>query len=124
MLWFFMDRLGIFVGFAAFFIMEKTMRVLGASDAGHSHSHSQGHGHNHSHAQGAPEPMDAHASGVSTAPPADGLKGRKAQKNASALEEEDHATPDPAPSAAAAAGPQTSKLSAYLNLFGDFVHNM
>ena len=101
--------------------MEKTMRVLGAEDEGASH----GHSHSHSHGHGAaPIEIDAHASGVSTAPPADGLKGRKAQKNASALEEEDHATPDPAPSAAAAAGPQTSKLSAYLNLFGDFVHNM
>ena len=42
--------MGIFVGFAAFFIMEKTMRVLGAEDEGASHGHS--HSHSHSHSQG------------------------------------------------------------------------
>ena len=34
------DSLGIFVGFASFFIMEKTLRVLGGEDEGESgHSH-------------------------------------------------------------------------------------
>ncbi|KAI0956104.1 hypothetical protein AcV7_006597 [Taiwanofungus camphoratus] len=72
--------LGIFIGFASFFIMEKTLRVLGNEDghAGHSHSHSHG---------------DKSA--------ADELVQTSVIKVA-----------------------HTSKLSAYLNLFGDFVHNM
>lgn len=87
--------------------MEKTLRVLGAEDEGHSHSHS------HSHAA----PIDAHASGVSAAPEANGLKSRKPQKadgqSETAQDEKE-----------ADAVSHSSKLSAYLNLFGDFVHNM
>ena len=86
------------------------MRVLGAEDEGSAH----GHSHTHSHGHAAPIEIDAHASGVSTASSADGLTARKGQKVA-----EDHARPEPAPAA-----PQASRLSAYLNLFGDFVHNM
>ncbi|KAI0360015.1 Zinc/iron permease [Trametes cingulata] len=108
--------LGIFVGFASFFIMEKTLRVLGGGEedgVGHSHSHS----HSHSSAP------DAGANGRSTAVSASGdttgLKSRGSEKSetgtngAAAPEGDKHA-----------AGTQTSKLSAYLNLFGDFVHNI
>jgi solute carrier family 39 (zinc transporter), member 7 len=38
-------RLGIFIGFASFFVMEKTLRVLGGGEEGHTHAH----GHSHSH---------------------------------------------------------------------------
>ena len=106
-------RFGIFVGFAAFFVMEKTMRVLGSGDEGH------GHGHSHSHA--APAPIDAHASGVSTAR-AGGPDGHQELKSRTNKKKEDggESKTDEAGTTAA----QTSKLSAYLNLFGDFVHNM
>ncbi|KAJ7679016.1 Zinc/iron permease [Mycena polygramma] len=91
--------LGIFTGFAAFFMMEKTLRVLGGDEdgAGHSHSHS---------------PETAVASGASASKGSkDGLRSRKGG------EKEEQAEP-----AKSATGP--SKMSAYLNLFGDFVHNI
>ncbi|KAK0446264.1 ZIP zinc transporter-domain-containing protein, partial [Armillaria borealis] len=101
--------LGIFSGFAAFFFMEKTLRVLGGGedDSGHSHSHS--------HVQPS-DASSARASGVSTSSGSNNLKSR-ASTSASAEVKE----PSPGPSHAAT-GP--SKLSAYLNLFGDFVHNI
>lgn len=86
----YVSRLGIFAGFAAFFMMEKTLRVLaGGSESGHSHSHS--HSHSNSH-----EPTDT--------------GGYTDKKTDEPIDE------------AKAKGP--SVLSAYLNLFGDFVHNM
>ena len=99
-------RLGIFVGFASFFMMEKTLRVLsGDEEGGHSHSHS------HSH-QPAVETSTLQASGIEKGSQ-NGLKNRKELKGSS-----DKASEVVSPSS----GP--SKLSAYLNLFGDFVHNM
>ncbi|KAJ7476055.1 ZIP-like iron-zinc transporter [Mycena latifolia] len=96
--------LGIFTGFAAFFMMEKTLRVLGGDDegAGHSHSHSHGNG------------GEAQASGAAAKASEDGLRARKGGKKDKA-----EATAEPAKPAS---GP--SKMSAYLNLFGDFVHNI
>jgi len=85
--------------------MEKSLRVLGGEDEGHSHSHS--------HA-----PPSETANGVSSAvaaPSKDGLRSRGSEKagdapaEASSEQEKLNAT---------------SKLSAYLNLFGDFVHNI
>lgn len=101
--------LGIFSGFAAFFFMEKTLRVLGGGedDSGHSHSHP--------HVQPS-DASSARASAVSTSSGSNNLKSR-ASTSASAEVKE----PSPGPSHAAT-GP--SKLSAYLNLFGDFVHNI
>jgi len=94
------------VGFATFFFMEKTLRVLGNDEEtpGHSHSHS------HSHT----EPQLTRASGVDTHSKQDGFRSRNtAERDGSpAAHEETKATNGP------------SKLSAYLNLFGDFVHNM
>ncbi|KAG6919179.1 hypothetical protein DXG01_008477 [Tephrocybe rancida] len=95
--------LGIFVGFATFFFMEKTLRVLGGEEGGSGHSHS------HSHSV---EPTSK-ASGTDTSISQNGLRSRKSEKA------DDAHAPEPA---AANNGP--SKLSAYLNLFGDFVHNM
>lgn len=87
--------------------MEKTLRVLGGEE-------DHAHGHSHSHSV-APE---AHSSGVSVAHSAGDLKARKSGKNETSEESknEDHSP--------AMSGAQPSKLSAYLNLFGDFVHNM
>ncbi|KAG5652160.1 hypothetical protein H0H81_006045 [Sphagnurus paluster] len=98
--------LGIFVGFASFFFMEKTLRVLGGDEgtSGHSHSHS----HN-------VEPTTSLASGVDTSTPQHGLRSRGSEKTNTDL-----ASPDSEP--ITTNGP--SKLSAYLNLFGDFVHNI
>ncbi|KAK7033309.1 Zinc/iron permease [Favolaschia claudopus] len=94
--------LGIFVGFAAFFMMEKTLRVLGGDEEGGGHSHS------HSHSN---EATTGEASGAEvTKPSQDGLRERKSEKKS---EKENTKS---------ATGP--SKMSAYLNLFGDFVHNI
>jgi zinc transporter 7 len=98
-------RLGIFVGFASFFFMEKTLRVLGGEDspAGHSHSHS------HSHS----EPTVSHVSGIDPSIAQNGIRSRNSEKSEDGISEKlAHTTEGP------------SKLSAYLNLFGDFVHNM
>ena len=97
-------RLGIFVGFASFFLMEKTLRVLGSED-GHA-----GHSHSHSHGETAED--EGKASGAAKNSAANELRARGSQKG------------DAAPSEPEKAGKQPSKLSAYLNLFGDFVHNM
>jgi solute carrier family 39 (zinc transporter), member 7 len=101
-------RLGIFVGFASFFVMEKTLRVLGGGDDDHSH------GHSHSHSA-IPE---AHASGVSVSSSKSGLKARKSEKEETDNDSEANGQVQ------VKSGTQPSKLSAYLNLFGDFVHNM
>ncbi|KAL1740209.1 ZIP zinc transporter-domain-containing protein, partial [Schizophyllum fasciatum] len=103
--------LGIFLGFASFFFMEKTLRVLSGDD-GDSHGHSHAHSHEHAH-----EHPSASASGVAA----------KSDSSASELRARgkagDAAEPAPPPQEAPhASGP--SKLSAYLNLFGDFVHNI
>ncbi|OAX42169.1 ZIP-like iron-zinc transporter [Rhizopogon vinicolor AM-OR11-026] len=99
--------LAIFVGFAAFFIMEKTLRVL-SGEEGHSHSHG------HSHSEETVNPVKS--SGVSTTLSPDGLRSRRSDKSDHA----DHQATVERIHAATA----PSKLSAYLNLFGDFVHNI
>ena len=99
-------RLGIFIGFASFFMMEKTLRVLGGEEGGEGHSHS----HSYSHSENK-----ATASGVDTGSEnGSAARSRKGNGKKSEVKEEE--------SAKSAAGP--SKMSAYLNLFGDFVHNM
>ena len=86
--------------------MEKTLRVLGSED-GHAHA-----GHSHSHAHGTDE---AKASGVAKNS-ADGELRSRGKSSAEVAAPEEH---EPEKT-----GKQPSKLSAYLNLFGDFVHNM
>jgi zinc transporter 7 len=100
-------RLGIFVGFASFFFMEKTLRVLGGEDGdtGHSHSHSN-----------TASSSVTQASGVSASISPNGLISRGSEKSNGSVAVEVEHEPEPAKS--------PSKLSAYLNLFGDFVHNM
>ena len=92
--------------------MEKTLRVLGGED-GHSHSHSsEAHEHVYDNTSAS-----GHASGVAVAN-SEGLRSRTTNGTVEPAglehrhpeEEEKHAN--------------SSKLSAYLNLFGDFVHNM
>ncbi len=88
--------------------MEKTLRVLGGEAEGHSHSHS------HSPVTS----NEANASGVSVSPAANGLKSRKQGK------QDSDGSSHPEDEVEQNSGAQSSKLSAYLNLFGDFVHNM
>ena len=87
-------------------MMEKTLRVLASEGGGHSHSHS------HSHSV---EGSTGHASGVEISHGNGELKPRKEKKeqNEEEVQEKERSSQS---------GP--SKLSAYLNLFGDFVHNM
>lgn len=97
----------IFLGFAAFFVLDKTMRVLNASAGGDGHSH--GHSHPHSHSPDT-------SSGASTAIASnDKLRSRKATSEKGATGNDAPAKPEVNPSL---------KLSAYLNLFGDFTHNI
>lgn len=101
--------LGIFSGFATFFFIEKMLRVLGGGEDGSGHSHS------HSHIQHSDD-SSARASAVSMF---SGSKNLKSRAPTSTPTEAKETSPRPSH---ASAGP--SKLSAYLNLFGDFVHNI
>jgi zinc transporter 7 len=106
--WFKFSSLGIFVGFAAFFFMEKTLRVLGSDE--------DAHGHSHSHSQPYVSPEVIKNSSIKESATEDGPRSRnKTVTNGSS------SSPEPE-IPGTVNGP--SKLSAYLNLFGDFVHNM
>ncbi|KAL5504279.1 hypothetical protein ACEPAH_8353 [Sanghuangporus vaninii] len=102
--------LGIFIGFAVFFVMEKTLRVLGGEE---------GSGHSHSHSHVGADSSNGVSSNVSTSDKS-GLRKRSgdtkvANGDARESREDEHQGKH-------TMGP--SKLSAYLNLFGDFVHNI
>ena len=102
--------LGIFIGFAAFFMMEKTLRVLSGGEA-HTHSH-EGHGDlsNATTDESTSSAVETHSS-------SSGMRSR----NHANTEQSDKHEPQ-SKDANNVGGP--SKSSAYLNLFGDFVHNM
>lgn len=89
--------------------MEKSLRVLGG-DEGESHSHSHSHSHSTNDA--------ASTSGAKKSVSENGLRSR----NEKSKKKENPSNGDVKQTASSASGP--SKLSAYLNLFGDFVHNM
>ncbi|KAH9063907.1 ZIP-like iron-zinc transporter [Lactarius vividus] len=101
--------LGIFAGFAAFFIMEKSLRVLGGGE---------GHVHSHDHSNAVPE--GSISSAVEPNSAGDGLRSRR--KVNGEQQPDDHKYHQNGEEKSHISGP--SKLSAYLNLFGDFVHNM
>ncbi|KZS92471.1 ZIP-like iron-zinc transporter [Sistotremastrum niveocremeum HHB9708] len=102
--------LAIFVGFAAFFVMEKTFRVLGDEEDARSPSHTHSHSHDNS-------PNASLTTGQSTGVAASGTDALRSRSGKSTdLKEESDV-----PSAPVA---KTSKLSAYLNLMGDFTHNI
>ena len=84
--------------------MEKSLRVLGGED--------NSHGHSHSIVDSVAE-VTAQASGIASPSSANGLRLRGHEKS-SPLEKIPGST----------SANSSSKLSAYLNLFGDFVHNM
>ncbi|GBE88325.1 ZIP zinc transporter-domain-containing protein [Sparassis latifolia] len=103
--------LGIFVGFASFFVMEKTLRVLGSED---DHS---GHSHNHSYGEKSTGNEPARSSSVSLSMSESEVRNRSMDKS-------DAVAPSKSAEEPVQAVKQSSKLSAYLNLFGDFVHNI
>lgn len=105
--------LGIFIGFATFFVMEKTLRVLGSDEDSGGHSH---HHHHHSHSQTEDSQNKVlQASGADTRPSDSGLKSRNNEKTTGS---------EPSQTSVSKQTTSPSKLSAYLNLFGDFVHNI
>ncbi|THV07234.1 ZIP-like iron-zinc transporter [Dendrothele bispora CBS 962.96] len=106
--------LGIFLGFAAFFFMEKSLRVLGG---GEEDSHSHG-GHSHSHS--VIETSVAETTGMSVSSSSSSQSQLKS-RNKSAADSSNAKAIQSTPSSTVNA---SSKLSAYLNLFGDFVHNI
>ncbi|KAH9031777.1 ZIP-like iron-zinc transporter [Lactarius pseudohatsudake] len=101
--------LGIFAGFAAFFIMEKSLRVLAGGE---------GHAHSHDHSNAVPE--GSISSAVEPNSVGDGLRSR--HKANGEQQPDDHKHHQNEEEKSHISGP--SKLSAYLNLFGDFVHNI
>jgi len=92
-------------------MMEKTLRVLGGGE-GHSHSH-EGNGHqtDDKAPEGASSAVQPHSS-------SSGVRSRH-QAN---VEQPDEHEQESAVAKNNVGGP--SMLSAYLNLFGDFVHNI
>ncbi|OCF32914.1 solute carrier family 39 (zinc transporter), member 7 [Kwoniella heveanensis BCC8398] len=116
----------IFLGFAAFFVLDKTMRVLNSSagnEGGHSHSHSHPHSHGHSHSHGT-------STAVSSSSASGELRSRKSPEDV--LSTTPSAPSDSKNLDGGDGDPQgktkevnaSLKLSAYLNLFGDFTHNI
>jgi zinc transporter 7 len=97
--------LAIFVGFGAFFMMEKTFRVLGDEDEGSG---------SHSHTHTPP------GSGISSAVGIPHSKGELRSRHPTDSKDSDSTSTQDEKEVVH----KTSKLSAYLNLFGDFTHNM
>jgi zinc transporter 7 len=103
----------IFIGFATFVAMDKTLRIVTAGSSAEG-----GHGHSHSHSHSGSE---AKASGAEVG---DGRelvqrKGKKQGEDTSQEEEEeeDNSKSSKQPS-------QSVKLSSLLNLISDFTHNI
>ncbi|CAN6665432.1 zinc transporter Yke4p [Trichomonascus vanleenenianus] len=94
--------LAMFVGFLAFVVLDKSMRILssGSSESGHSH----GHSHSHSHSSSTGTEGDSDKSGL------------RKRGGGSAKEEEVDKKEEKLSS--------SIKLSAYLNLIADFTHNI
>lgn len=96
--------LAMFVGFAAFVILDKVMRIV-SGGGGHDHSHS----HSHSHSDTA---SSSSVESTKTKPKKRG--GKKKEEDEKDDEGEDSSS----------AGGSSVKLSAYLNLIADFTHNI
>ena len=97
--------------------MEKTLRVLSGDEEGGGSAHS----HSHSHSVSAAS--TAAATGVNNMlSPQNGLRKRSSDPDNGGEPKLSTIMISQAVPAGSAPGP--SKLSAYLNLFGDFVHNM
>lgn len=95
------------------------MRVLSASADGQSHGHSHSHSHSHSH----PAPVTSTGKSSATLETKHDLRSRKSPSDVTTI------TPVAPPedlgsSEVKAAINPSLRLSAYLNLFGDFTHNI
>ncbi|CCX33147.1 Similar to Histidine-rich membrane protein KE4 homolog 1; acc. no. Q9XUC4 [Pyronema omphalodes CBS 100304] len=100
----------IFIGFATFVAMDKTLRIITGGD-GHSHSHSHGAENEYPAPHISPEGVSTGADSTSK----DGLKNRKSSK-----ESKDGVVAIPDKKA-----PSTSiQVSSLLNLISDFTHNI
>lgn len=109
----------IFLGFAAFFVLDKTMRVLSASADGQNHGHSHSHSHSHSH----PAPVTSTGKSSATLETKHDLRSRKSPSDVTTITPV--APPEDLGSSEVKAEINPSlRLSAYLNLFGDFTHNI
>jgi zinc transporter 7 len=86
--------------------MEKSLRVLGGGE---------GHAHSHDHNDAVPD--KGISSAVEPNSVGDNLRSRRKVHGEQQPDDHDHHGEK-----SHISGP--SKLSAYLNLFGDFVHNM
>ncbi|KAG0302158.1 hypothetical protein BGZ98_007735 [Dissophora globulifera] len=103
--------LSIFVGFFAFFCIDKIMRVVSGGEGGHSHSH--GHEHSDKKVDGDNEPSHHHHEDSKDS----GLRQRKGDKEQEVVKaDESKASPTKEVS-------NSIKLSAYLNLIADTTHN-
>ncbi|KAG7529500.1 hypothetical protein FFLO_05607 [Filobasidium floriforme] len=102
----------IFGGFFAFYFLDKTMRVLNSSPDGEASAGGHSHHHHHHHA-----PAEAKSTAVETTVSSDGLKQRTKEK----ASDDDVVTPAEDKKTEVSA---SLRLSAYLNLFGDFTHNI
>lgn len=105
--------LGIFGGFFFFFLMDKLMRVFNGG-GGHDHNH-----HHYAHdVKKHEDDNDVSATAVKEQP--EGLRQRVVKnKEEDIKEEEEKDHQDQAHN-----NDRSIKLSAYLNLFADFTHNM
>ncbi|WVW80386.1 hypothetical protein I302_102367 [Kwoniella bestiolae CBS 10118] len=104
----------IFLGFAAFFVLDKTMRVLNASAGNEPHSHSHSHSHSHG-VKGSSTAISTSSSSGTTE-----LKSRKSPSDVTSIEPKAPTKLDEPKKEVN----QSLRLSAYLNLFGDFTHNI
>ncbi|KAF3933171.1 hypothetical protein ABW19_dt0208881 [Dactylella cylindrospora] len=94
--------LAIMVGFVAFVILDKGMRIAAGGEGGHSHSHSHDHGHSEAKSTAVEEKSGE-------------LRQRKGKG-----EKEDSTVPE-----AEEKDPGMSiKVSSYLNMAADFSHNI
>ncbi|KAJ9101926.1 hypothetical protein QFC19_005007 [Naganishia cerealis] len=104
----------VFAGFFAFFFLDKTMRVLSAGSGenlnkGHSHHH-----HNHPNTASEYRPEEATSTAVEPTSSKEGLRSR-----GKTVETENEVS-QVVVSKSQPTGGASLKLSAYLNLFGDF----
>ncbi|XAO23511.1 hypothetical protein I312_102289 [Cryptococcus bacillisporus CA1280] len=106
----------IFLGFACFFVLDKTMRVFSSAGGEGSHHHSHSYNHSHTHVS------SGRSSSIETEKENE-LRQRKTPVADSASADSKAASASQVEKAVKETNPSL-KLSAYLNLFGDFTHNI
>ncbi|KAF3932125.1 hypothetical protein ABW20_dc0107430 [Dactylellina cionopaga] len=94
--------LAIMVGFVAFVVLDKGMRIAAGGEGGHSHSHS----HDHSHTDATSTALEEKTGGLRQ------RKGKE-EKSETAIAKSDDKAPG-----------MSIKVSSYLNMAADFSHNI